>query len=63
MCPYDDMAGCSDKHINSGAGHHKNPDIGQSSNEDFDNEITYMEMGPYEPSDVGAITLFEDPHC
>ena len=62
MCRHGEDS-CYEYDLLSGAGHHKNPDIGQSSEEDFDNEITYMEMGPYEPSDVGAITLFEDPHC
>jgi len=36
MC-LNDEDGCNKFDLLSGAGHHKNPDIGQSSNKDFDN--------------------------
>ena len=44
---------CYANNLNSGAGHHKNPRA-----KTFDDEMSWMEMGPYDPSDVGAVTFF-----
>lgn len=57
---------CTGENLNSGAGHHRNPDLRGTNNgegTDFDDTMTYMEMGPYDPSEVGAINLFRFGHC
>lgn len=51
---------CTGYDSNSGAGHHMNFDLKDphGNYEGFDNDATYMNMGPYNPSEVGAINLF-----
>ena len=54
--------------VNSGAGHHMNYDLGAflqnaSYHVGFEDEMSYMMMGPYEPSEVGAINLFQFKGC
>ena len=57
MCRHG-LENCTGENLNSGAGHHRNPYL-----KGFDNEMTYMEMGPYDPSEVGAINLFRFGDC
>ena len=55
---------CDYGNRNSGAGHHKNSDMnGVSGDSDFNDKASWMEMGPYDPSDVGAVTLFRFSKC
>ena len=49
-----DEGGCNGDNFNSGAGHHMNRDL---------TGVRYMMIGPYEPSEVGAINLFKGPSC
>ena len=62
MCRHNKES-CTGENINSGAGHHRNPDVSEVGGNDFDDELTWMEMGPYNPAEVGAITMFRYGHC
>ena len=42
----------------AGAGHMKNRRI-----REYSNQTSTLVLGPYNPREIGAVTLFEDPNC
>lgn len=44
--------------LHSGAGHVKNQRLNY-----LENEISMLIQGPYDPRQIGAVTLFEDDNC
>ena len=55
----DGLSSCHNgDNVNSGAGHTRNYAVRH-----MDSRASYVVMGPYDPRQIGAVTLFEDNDC